>query len=364
MQNNVIACMVLHSVGDTMGFKNGEWEFNNYDYDADVNYTSEIINQFIDLGGINDIDMKDWTASDDTVMHIATAEAILESKTVADIYPNLAKEYVKCFYNMSGRAPGEWTTKSIELLKKGVKWNQIPPAKSGNGAGNGSVMRASCIGLIFNKEKDLDNLISVAIESARITHNSPTGYLGAVAISYMISLAIQKVPITKWMFKLLKLLESKQIHSYLKHTRGVKEYEKEKDFFISMIHKYVDHNFNDKQKPKKHKFKKNPVYRMKYYNDNFAFPNSKFIFPGIGAHDSVIIAYDALLDSQYPSPSWEKLVIYSCLHTGDSDTVGAIACSLWGAVHGFSGVPQSNYKHLEFKKKLFELGEKIYKNYY
>ena len=65
------ACMVLSGVGDAIGYKNGAWEF--------CRSGERIHEQLQLLGGIENIkvDPQKWMISDDTVMHIATAEALI-----------------------------------------------------------------------------------------------------------------------------------------------------------------------------------------------------------------------------------------------------------------------------------------------
>lgn len=58
---------------------------------------------------------------------------------------------------------------------------------------------------------------------------------------------------------------------------------------------------------------------------------SKIYFLASG-HDSVIIAYDALLGSLY---NWSELCLRGVLHGGDNDTTGTIACAWYGAYKGF-----------------------------
>ena len=62
----------------------------------------------------------------DQVMHLASAEAILEAENMEDIYPKLAQHYIKSFDDMSGRAPGGQTSHMIGLLETGTSWDKIP----------------------------------------------------------------------------------------------------------------------------------------------------------------------------------------------------------------------------------------------
>ena len=75
-KDKVDAIMILHALGDTIGFKNGDWEFN-YGNNIDINtleYVNELIYEFIDLGGVTGINLKKWKVSDDTILHIACFE--------------------------------------------------------------------------------------------------------------------------------------------------------------------------------------------------------------------------------------------------------------------------------------------------
>ena len=109
------ACMLLAATGDAMGYKNGSWEFN-----TSSNIIHQEMQQLTNQKGplYLTIDMN-WKYSDDTVMHIATAQGLLAtsaSQPVEVIAKSIAVYYKQCVKYMAGRAPGKTCIKSLSII--------------------------------------------------------------------------------------------------------------------------------------------------------------------------------------------------------------------------------------------------------
>lgn len=72
-----------------------------------------------------------------------------------------------------------------------------------------------CLGLLYFGAKNREFLVSLAIESGRITHNHPVAFFGAVASAVFTAFAIEGIPITKWGKMLLQDVMP-IAHAYLK----------------------------------------------------------------------------------------------------------------------------------------------------
>jgi len=357
MEERFRACMVLSAVGDAIGYKEGKWEFNKNGMD--------ILKQYYELGGITNITVepKKWKVSDDTVMHIATAEALVsDTSNMENLYETIAKKYIISGRDMEGRAPGGATMQALMMLEgvvpyegkkvKPKKWNEIPFDEKAGGCG--ASMRAMAIGLRFPGKSNRKQLISTAIESGRITHNNPVAFFGAVCSALFTAYALESLPVVEWGRSMLKELPSAV--DYLKETkRDWDNYQRiEMDYFEKQWRKYLTLRkiLDDSSKAPTWPKEYGPKERDIYYKE-ISFSG----WGGSSGHDSVIIAYDALLAAK---DSWEDLILRAALHGGDSDTTATIACAWWGAIYGFKDVPEVNYKNLEYRKKLEELAQHLF----
>ncbi|XP_062312228.1 ADP-ribosylhydrolase ARH1-like [Osmerus eperlanus] len=92
--------MVLSGVGDALAYNHGDWEFEQ---------NGKVIHAEVKKGGIAKLDAKHFPVTGDTVMHLATAEALVEAgegATLPQVYLTLVREYIKSMKDMHGRAPG------------------------------------------------------------------------------------------------------------------------------------------------------------------------------------------------------------------------------------------------------------------
>ena len=110
--------------------------------------------------------------TDDTVLTVAIADALLHGRSFADAIEDWGNRYIYAGFGYSFR---EW--------KKQRKNN---PAATNNSKGNGCGMRVSPVGFWA---KSMDEAMSLAKESAIITHNSPEGIAGAQAIATAVFMA-------------------------------------------------------------------------------------------------------------------------------------------------------------------------------
>jgi ADP-ribosylglycohydrolase len=107
--------------------------------------------------------------TDDTVLTVAVAKAILDGEDYAQSIKRLATEYHSLPY---GRSFRRWMW----------SWENTPY----NSFGNGSAMRVSPVGFAFETESDL---LEQAKRSAAVSHDHPEGIKGAQATALSVFLA-------------------------------------------------------------------------------------------------------------------------------------------------------------------------------
>ena len=362
IQNKYKWIMILHALGDTIGFKNGDWEFNYFNTDIQViDFVNELIYEFIHLGGVNGINLSEWKISDDTFFHIAIAESLLHyDGTISNNFINVVKNNMQNALidiiedekkHSIKRYVGFTTAQSIRNFSE--SHDARDAEYNDEGGGNGCAMRSLVIGMCLFGEKNRRKLIDCSIITSQLTHNNPIGYLGGFTAALFTALALENIPLDKWPFILIDELVSDKLKSFVdsKNLDQAWDY----NLYLKNWKKYIATRFIDGI-PIKNKAFTNPLYRIRYYYDNF-FKDTNSTQIGGSGFLCMIIAYDALLVCD---GKWEKLIVYGMLHNGDSDTIGAIAGGLYGAVYGKGDVPDTMLKYIEKKDKLDNLAKKLF----
>jgi ADP-ribosylglycohydrolase len=109
------------------------------------------------------------TFTDDSVLTVATAEALLDARPYEEVYREFGRRYPHAGY---GGTFFQW-----------IFANEAGPYGSW---GNGSAMRVSPVGWAC---RCLDEVLAEAARSAAVTHNHPEGIKGAQAVAAAIFLA-------------------------------------------------------------------------------------------------------------------------------------------------------------------------------
>ena len=378
-KKKVEGCMLLSSLLETIGFNNGNWEFNyNVELDSiesaiSMNYI--ICNHYMMLGGIENLNMKSFNSSDDTILMIATAKAVLDGGGEK----NYIKYYLE-YYNMLKediRITGNTTLTSLEILRLNKRMKAISyNPKSG---GNGCAIRTAPIGL--KHYNDVNTLAMEALIASLATHNYPLGYLGGIVSALFTSFAIKNINPFKWVEILLNMNSDQffinLIKKYYETIGGLPDnypeiYSKINEYFIYW-QQYKDYRAD------KMKFRNLPIF-VNYIEKikHVAVFNSRDFKKGGWEHlggsglDSVIIAYDNLLLSVIPDNNmnvdteakvikfdWRIFLYNNIFFFGDSDSVSAISGSWFGAYCGLDSFPMKQIETLEFYSEIKKIIDKF-----
>uniref|UniRef100_A0A4W3IYN9 [Protein ADP-ribosylarginine] hydrolase-like n=1 Tax=Callorhinchus milii TaxID=7868 RepID=A0A4W3IYN9_CALMI len=289
-----MAAMLLSAVGDALGYRNARWEF--------CESGEQIHSELEGLGCLGNIHvcLPHWPVSDDTVLHLASAQAL---NTDGDaLLHEFAAQYVEAMKDMKGRNLDTYIL---------LGWRRIP--FNPKGVGCGAAMRSMCIGLRYPRPEQLPHLVRVSIDSGRMTPNHPTGYLGALASALFNSNAVQGRPLREWGFSFLQTLPL-ALDSITSSGRDVPEnlaawnYFPEKwELTISrwyLKQRGLEAGSGGPRFPPVFGPPERDVEYRTFSLDGWA---------GRSGHDAPMIAYDALLGA---GASWEELCSRAAFHGG------------------------------------------------
>ncbi|XP_058648567.1 inactive ADP-ribosyltransferase arh2 isoform X1 [Onychostoma macrolepis] len=342
------AAMVLGGVGDALGYRKGRWEM--------CISGKQIQQELAALGGLGalKLDADNWPLSDGVLMHMTTAEALITDYwCLEDLYRELVRRYVEAMVCLQGRAPDPSTVEGCVNLKPHnflLAWHTPFNEK---GSGHGAATKAMCVGMRYWQPQRLDSLVEVSIETGRMTHNHPIGFLGSLCTALFASYAIQGKPLVSWGRDLMAVIPKAE--EYCRKTiRHMAEYQEKWFYFEAKWQFYLEERGIEDGQSK-------PIFPDRYdaeETDQMYKRWSSEGCPGRRGHDAPMIAYDALLAA---GSSWEELCKRAVLHGGESSATGLIAGCLYGLLFGIQQVPAGLYQDLDKRQKLEDLGERLHR---
>nr|XP_012621005.1 protein ADP-ribosylarginine hydrolase-like protein 1 isoform X1 [Microcebus murinus] len=344
------AAMLLGGVGDALGYR-------NLCAENSAVAGSEVQEELRRGGGLEQLVLSPgkWPVSDNTVMHIATAQALTTDYwCLDDLYREMVRRYVDVVEKLPERRPDPATVEGCSQLKPDnylLAWHTPFNEK---GSGFGAATKAMCIGMRYWGPERLDTLVEVSIECGRMTHNHPTGFLGSLCTALFVSYAIQGRPLAQWGRDMLRVVPLAE--EYCRRTiRHMAEYQEHWFYFEAKWQFYLEERKISEDQENKATFPDNydAEERDKAYR--------KWSSEGRGGrrgHDAPMIAYDALLAA---GSSWAELCRRAMFHAGESAATGAIAGCLFGLLYGLDAVPSGLYRELQHRETLEALGAALHR---
>ena len=332
-------CLIGGAVGDALGYT---VEF----YDA-----STIFSRY-GKKGITEYDLVKGVAqiSDDTQMTLFTANGLLLGKTrgmtrgVMGSYPSYVafcyKDWLRTQsekYRPNIDAAYSWLMNSPELyarrapggtcilaIQDGANGTIDKPINQSKGCGG--VMRVAPIGLYFEAEKlYIDKIDMIGAEVAALTHGHELGYIPAAGLVHIVQLLSHNEDISL-LDAVLDMKEALQRQFYDKSHLAEQ---------IELIDKAIELSESD-------------------INDLDAIEE---LGEGWVAEETLAIA---LYCSLKYSDDFEKAIIASVNHSGDSDSTGAVTGNILGAYLGLKGIPQKYLDNLELKDVILDMADDLY----
>ena len=303
--------------------------------------------------GITEYSLSNGVAeiSDDTQMTLFTATGLLLGTTrgmtrgIMGTYPSYINSSYKDWYRtqteryplpkeyhyswltslpemFSRRAPGNTCLAAIENPADGTIEEPINQSK-----GCGGVMRVAPIGLYFEgKNYSIDEIDRIGAETAALTHGHSLGYIPAAGLVHIIHLVAHNEDVT--ILKAIKDMKRAVAHQFAN--------DKHLNEFLELIDKAI------------------ALSKDEYIDDLEAI---RELGQGWVAEETLAIAIYCSL--KY-SNDFDKAMIASVNHSGDSDSTGAVTGNIVGAYLGLKGIPQKYLENLELKDVILDIADDLY----
>lgn len=238
--------------------------------------------------------------TDDTQMSLDMAHSLIELGEV-DL-DDMARRFAE--HRKWSRGYGLGASKLLKEIKRGKDWRAVNRSIFPSGSfGNGAAMRAPVLGLVFGQ--DPDTLMQTARDTASITHSHELGMQGAMLIAQATSSALYTNNPLEIMAHVQHVITDPELLSKLAVA----------DTWL-----------------REETIRTAPEVRRELGN-------------GMTALTSCVTAL--YIACAHMTHDFEQVMAFVGRCKGDTDTIGAMAGAIWGAVHGVQALPTSWIERLE-----------------
>ncbi len=328
INDKIRGSLIGGAVGDALGY---EVEFLSW----------RSIQQKFGDSGITEYRLRNGKAviSDDTQMTLFTAVGLknsFENKTnnpINDIYKCYI-DWLKLQYSKEITNPSAWISSIPELavprapgntclsaLRSGVCGSIENPIN--NSKGCGGIMRIAPIALFYDEQTNIEIPTKLSAEVSAITHGHPLGYIPSAALAYIINTIVYRNYDNFESLVYESLTAVKKMFSDIKYKNSI-------EYLINLT-KYA--------------------CQLAKNNENDV-DNIHKIGGGWVAEETFAIAIYCVLKYE---TDFDKVMISSVNHSGDSDSAGAVAGNIAGAIIGYQHINQKWKDSLELRDIILQI---------
>ena len=285
--------------------------------------------------------------SDDTQMTLFTACGLLNAKASGSApVPSICRAYLEWYFTQVGwksnRFKECWIREIPELNVRRAPGNTCISAlsdilagrdTSNNSKGCGGVMRIAPValyGAAQSRISDIETIDQLAADASELTHQHPLGYIPSALVAHVIYRLVQDENPSR-----------ESTEAYIKEGLSTVDklfasHQKDIAYFTQLINKAVELSNQD--------------------NDDVSTIELE-LGGGWVAEETVAIAIYAAL--KY-FDDFEKAMIVSVNHAGDSDSTGAVTGNILGSVVGYEAIPEYYKTDLEFRDLILHIADDLY----
>lgn len=328
--NKYKACLLGGAIGDALG------------YAVEFERESSIFSKY-GKNGITEYKLKNGMAlfSDDTQMTLFTANGLLsgyynKSSYTDSVHTSYKEWYITQSVRQNNGNYHSWIMKVSQLWKRRAPGftclNSISSGKMGSirkpineSKGCGGIMRVAPVGLFFKNTDIISQTDMLAAEISAITHGHELGYIPSATFAHIINLISHDEKITLKNAVLDSISNTEKLFRNCEHI----------GYFTKLIHKAVELSER----------KCNDLYAVHELGEGWV------------AEETLAIAVYCALKYQN---DFEKAVVTSVNHNGDSDSTGAVTGNIIGAYLGMDAIPRKFLDNLEISDVISEIAEYLY----